>query len=159
VGGTFDYFSFHYRPTIGGIEFDSRLRLMSEPATLNIYPWKNHSFHLSIGALFNQNELTGSKTGTVDIDGTSYTGTVSMDVKQQPVDPYVSIGGNLYFDKGHHVSLGAELGAFYTGEPRVTVTAPGAPPEAVQGLENEIRHYARKAEFWPLLKLGLNYSF
>ncbi len=159
VGGTFDYFSFHYSPTIDGIQFNSRLRLMSEPATWNIYPWKKHSFHLSVGALFNQNQLTGSKAGTVDIGGTPYTGAVNMEVKQQPVDPYVSIGGNLYFDKGQHVSLGTELGVFYTGEPQVTVNAPGAPPEALQGLENEIRHYARKAEFWPLLKLSLNYSF
>jgi hypothetical protein len=159
IGGTFDYFSFYYSPMIGGIGFNSHLRLMSEPATLNIYPWKDHSFHISVGALFNQNQLTGSRTGTVDIDGTPYTGTVTMEVRQQVVNPYLSIGGNLYFDRGHHVSLGTELGVFYTGEPRVSVNAPGAPPEAVQGLENEIRHYARKAEFWPLLKLSLNYSF
>jgi len=159
IGGSIEYFPFNYTPTIAGIDFDSHLKLLSETATLNLYPWKNHSIHVSVGALFNQNHLTGSKTGTVDLNGTPYTGTVNMDVKQQPVDPYLSIGGNLYLDKKHHASLGAEVGVFYTGEPRVNVSAPGAPPGDVQSAQNEVVHYARKAEFWPVLKLSLNYSF
>jgi hypothetical protein len=132
---------------------------MSEPVTLNLYPSKNHSFHLSIGALFNQNQLNGSKTGTVNLDGTPYTGTVSLEIKQQPVNPYASIGGNLYFDKGHHVSLGGELGVVYTGDPQVSLSAPGAPPSAIAGEESQIHNYAKKAQFWPIVKLSLNYSF
>jgi hypothetical protein len=159
MGGTMEYFPYNYTPTIAGIDFDSHLTLMSETALLNLYPWRKHSFHFNVGALFNQNHLTGSKTGTVDLNGTPYTGTVSMDVKQQPVDPYISLGGNLYFDKGHHVSLGAEAGVFYTGEPRVSVTAAGAASGDVKSLQDEVVHYARKAEFWPVLKLSLNYSF
>ncbi len=160
VGAAFDYFSYNYHTTIEGIDFDNnRLRLMSEPVTLNLYPSKNHSFHLSIGALFNQNQLTGSKTGTVDLDGTPYTGTVNLEIKQQPLNPYVSIGGNLYFDKGHHVSLGGELGVVYTGDPQVSLSAPGAPPSAIAGEESQIHNYAKKAQFWPIAKLSLNYSF
>jgi len=159
ASGAFDYFRYFYSTTIGGINFNSRLRLMSEPATLDLYPWKNHSFHLSVGALFNQNQLSGGKTGTVDLDGSPFSGTVGMSVKQQPVDPYVAVGGNLYFDKRHHFSLGTEVGLFYTGEPRISLSAPGAPPSAVIGEENKIRHYARVAEFWPVFKLSLNYSF
>jgi hypothetical protein len=70
-----------------------------------------------------------------------------MNIKQQPVDPYLAVGGNLYLDKRHHFSLGTE------------VSAPGAPVDAVLGEENKIRHYARDAEFWPVFKLSLNYSF
>jgi hypothetical protein len=74
ASGAFNYFRYFYSTTIGGINFNSRLHLMSEPATLDLYPWKNHSFHFSVGALFNQNQLSGDKTGTVDLNGTSYSG-------------------------------------------------------------------------------------
>lgn len=159
IGGACDYFPYNYSGTIEGIDFDSRLRLLSEPVTLNWYPWRNHSFHLSVGALFNENEITGSKTGTVNLDGTTYTGTVSMKIQQQVVDPYVSLGGSLYFDRGHHFALNGEIGVFYTGEPRVSLSTPGAPDSDVQGEQNNIKHYARDAEFWPVLKLSLSYSF
>src|SRR5262245_21969957 len=51
---------------IKGLKYDAELRLLSEPLTLNVYPWKKRSFHISIGMMFNQNELTGNATG----DGT-----------------------------------------------------------------------------------------
>ena len=33
---------------------------MSEPFTFDIYPWKEHSFRISVGLQFNQNQLTGT---------------------------------------------------------------------------------------------------
>src|ERR1017187_8704426 len=41
---------------IKGINYDSKLRLLSEPLTFDLYPWKEHSFHISLGVMFNQNE-------------------------------------------------------------------------------------------------------
>lgn len=163
IGGAFDYLSASYNHTIEGNAYDVNLKLQSEPVMLSWYPWKNHSFRINAGALFNQFHSTGTATGNnLDLNGTTYTGTLNLDLKQQPVNPYLSIGGNLYFDKGHHVSLGGELGVFYTGEPRVTLTAntvPPANPADVQAEQNQITHYARYAEFWPVLKVSLNYSF
>jgi hypothetical protein len=163
VGAAFDYLSASYNHTIEGNAYNVNLLLQSEPVMLSWYPWKNHSFRVNVGALFNQFHSTGTATGNnLDLNGTSYTGTLNLDLKQQPVDPYLSIGGNLYFDKGHHVSLGGELGVFYTGEPRVSLTAntvPPANPADVQAEQNQITHYARYAEFWPVLKVSLNFSF
>jgi hypothetical protein len=163
VGGAFDYLYASYNHTIEGNGYNVNLKLQTEPVTLNWYPWKNHSFRFSVGALFNQNHSSGTATGNnLDLNGTTYSGTLNLDLKQQPVNPYLGIGGNLYFDKRHHVSLGGELGVFYTGEPRVTLTAntvPPANPADVQGEINQITHYARYAQFWPVLKVSLNYSF
>jgi hypothetical protein len=163
VGGAFDYLSASYNRNIQGNDYSVKLLLQSEPVTLNWYPWKNHSFRVNVGALFNQFHSTGTATGNnLDLNGTPYTGTLNLDLKQQPVDPYLSIGGNLYFDKRHHVSLGSELGVFYTGEPRVSLTAntvPPANPADVQAEQDQIKHYARYAEFWPVLKVSLNFSF
>src|SRR3954464_10737214 len=45
---------------IAGLKYDIKARLMAEPLTLDLYPWKKNSFHLSLGMQFNQNELSGS---------------------------------------------------------------------------------------------------
>jgi hypothetical protein len=163
IGGAFDYFSYSYNGNIQGNNYDAKLRLMSEPITLNWYPWKDHSFRVSAGVALNQNHLTGTATGNnIDLNGTTYSGTLNLDIKQQVADPYVAIGGNLYFDRRHHVSLGTELGVMYTGDPRVNLTAntvPAANPADLQAEQDKVKHYARDAEFWPVLKVSLNFSF
>lgn len=163
IGGGFDYFRYSYNGNIQGNNYNAKLRLMSEPATLDWYPWKKSSIHISVGALFNENHLTGTATGnSISLNGNTYSGTLNLDIKQQVVDPYVAIGGNVYFDKKHHLSLGAELGVFYTGDPRVSLvanTTPTAPNSDVQAEQDQIKHYARDAEFWPVVKVSLNYSF
>jgi hypothetical protein len=167
IGGGFDYLSYNYNN--GKIEdatYDVRLRLQSEPLNLNIYPWSNHSFHISVGAFFDQNHLSGSAFipmgDSVTIGNNTYNGPFEMDlsIKQQPVDPYIGIGGNLYFDHGHHVSLRGTLGVVYTGTPKVTYTVPAfVTPEDQQSEQNKINHYAKDFQFWPVVKLSLNYSF
>jgi len=159
-----DYFEYSQSATIQGINYHANMRLLSEPLTLDYYPWTNHSFHLSFGVLFNENQLTGNAMGNVTINGNSYITTANLEIKQQVVDPYFSIGGNLYFDREHHWSLGGELGVFWTGDPRVSLTAPGASstPQGAQDVRAEqaqVKHYAKDAEFWPVAKLSLNYSF
>jgi hypothetical protein len=165
VGAAIDYLPVDYNHRIHGNEYDGRLRLISEPLTLNIYPWAGSSFRVSGGVLLNQNRLTGDSTGNITLNGTSYTGTANLEIKQQPVNPYGSIGGNLYFGHARRVSLGFELGAFYTGSPRVNLTAtttgPTPPTLAsdVQHERSQIVHYARYAEVWPVLKISLKFSF
>jgi hypothetical protein len=165
VGGM-DYLKYSLDQTISGIPYSANLNLQSEYAALNIYPSRERSFHISLGAYFNQNRLTGKavSNGSLLVNGYPVPpgDSVNLEYKQQPVDPYVSLGGNLYFDKGRHFSLGAELGAFYLGNPRVNVTTtpPGVVPSAdlapyQQKVENDIK----KVPVWPILKLSLNYSF
>ncbi len=160
VGTAFDYFSYSDSATIKGINYNADLRLMSQPLTLNLYPWAGRSFHVSLGVMFNENQLKGDATGTVNLGGTPYTGHVHLKIEQEVADPYLSIGGNLYFDKAHHWSLGGELGVTYTGDPSVTLTTnPAAPAAQLDAERNQVKDYARDAQFWPILKLSLNYTF
>ena len=117
----------------GDLHYNATERLMSEPLTLDIYPWKKHSFHVSVGVLFNQNQLTGSSsdTGVAVIDGLAFrterVGTINLKVEQQLVNPYLGIGGNLfYFDHAHHWAVAGELGVAYTGDAQVTLTRSGS---------------------------------
>ena len=170
VRAGFNYFRYEHNDEIEDVEYDATLRLMSEPLTFNYYPWRRSSFFISAGVLFNQNRLTGTGTGqgTIDLGGTTFpaavVGTLNLEVEHQPVNPYLSIGGNLYFDKAKHWSLGAELGVFYSGNSEVDLTRTGGIPDpsidaAVENERRQVEDYADKATFWPVAKISLNFSF
>jgi hypothetical protein len=161
VGGGLDYFYYSRTGSIKDVDYDAKLRLMTEPVTLYVYPWAAHSFYVRLGAAFNQNRVTGTNpNGTFTLNGNTYAGTLNLNIQQQPVDPYLTLGGNLYFDHAHHWSLGGELGAMYTGKPRVGLTSSN--PAANADVANEVQQldsYANKVQFYPVLKLSLNFSF
>ena len=165
VGGM-DYLKFSLNRTYSDVPYSGNVQLQSEYAGLNYYPSRTSSFHISLGAYFNQNQFTGSAVsatdGSIVVNGYPIKAgdSVSLEYKQQPVNPYVSIGGNIYFDRGHHLSLGGELGAFYLGNPRVSATSsdPAAQPY-LAGYEQQVENDIKKVPVWPILKLSLNYSF
>jgi hypothetical protein len=166
VVGGMDYLSYTLNRTINDVPYSAHLRLQSEYAALNLYPWRNSSFRLSLGAYFNQNRLAGSalSTGSLNVNGYPVPSgdTVRLEYKQQPVDPYASIGGNLYFDKARHFSLGAEIGAFYLGNPKVNVsTSPSGvvPQSDLDANQRKLARDLKKIPVWPIIKLSLNYSF
>jgi hypothetical protein len=165
VQSGFDYFSYTYNGKIKDDNYNAKLRLMSEPLNLEVFPWKRSSFHISLGALFNQMSLNGAANGKITLNGDSYSGTLNLNYKPQAVAPYLGIGGNLYFDKAHHWSLMGALGVAWDGDGSVSLT--GTAPAAVQATFNsdlakeqsKIRSYAKDLQFWPVLKIGVTYSF
>ena len=160
---------------IADFRYSVTARLMSEPLTLDIYPWQKHSFHVSLGMMFNQNQITGSSSGfgPVTIAGQTFEasdfGVLNLKVQQQVVDPYLTIGGNfLYFDHAHHWALGGELGLAYTGTPIISLTREGRfagggghdAIDAALGQEKEkAQDWADKFTWLPIIKLMVTYSF
>ena len=153
--------------------YNAKLRLQSEPLTLDFFPWKNHSFRISAGIAFNQNQLTGVGNSTTDVEigDNTYTpdelGTLKLSIKQQAVCPYLAIGGNLfYFDKAHHWSLAGEIGVMFTGNASVKLASTGGDPAVADALAADIEKERKQIEnklndykFWPVAKLALSYSF
>ncbi|MFO1514735.1 MAG: hypothetical protein U1F83_17800 [Verrucomicrobiota bacterium] len=155
---------------IEGINYDAKLKLMSEPLALDIYPWKSSTFRITVGIMLNQNQVEGQVPQDpvfgntfIDINGTSYDsasiGDLNMKLEQNLVAPYVSIGMSFYLDKQKHWSLGGELGVAYTGTPDVTLsTSSGLVPQ--QDLNAEAQQIEDGAwKFYPIVKVSLNYSF
>jgi hypothetical protein len=161
----FDYFELSDNGwDIKALTYDAKLRIMSEPLTLDFYPWKEHSFHISVGLQFNQNQLTGTADDTGNLSPPDGVGMLNLKVEQQPVNPYLSIGGNFfYFDRAHRWALGGELGVTYTGDPKVSLTRSGPPSPLLDALirveQDQIEDYADKFRWWPVVKLMVNYSF
>lgn len=164
VRSGFDYFEYSDSGfAIKDLSYDAKIRVMSEPLTLDIYPWKKHSFHISAGVQFNQNQLSGTAVDSGTIIPPAVLGTLHLNVEQQPVNPYLSIGGNFfYFDRAHHWAMGGELGVAYTGEPKVSLTSSFSGPVIDAGLryeQNRIQDYANQFKWWPVVKLMVSYSF
>ncbi len=155
---------------IEGINYDTKVKLLSEPLALDIYPWKSSTFRITVGIMLNQNEVEGTVPQDpvfgntfLTIGGTSYDsasiGDLNMKLEQNLVAPYVSIGMSFHLDKQKHWSLGGELGVAYTGSPDVTLsTSSGLVPQ--QDLNAEAQQIEDGAwKFYPIVKVSLNYSF
>ena len=174
-------FTYTTKPNGGASQeqkFDVTLRLLSEPLALDYYPSAKSAFHVSVGVLVNQNRFeatvknSGVANSTYTFNGVDYlqsaVGDFDMEAKQQTLSPYLSIGTSIYLDKARHWSLSGELGVAYTGSPKVSLSAPNHDPaldltpnfsEDVSGEERNIEKDAEDYKFYPIVKIGVSYSF
>jgi hypothetical protein len=156
-----DYFSYSGSVKIQDVTYYAKAEPLNESVVLDLYPWKRHSFHVSLGILVDQSELTGRASGVYALNGNFYTGTLDLSIKGQPVAPYLSIGGNFfYFDHAHHWAMFGELGIAYVGTAQVSLTASDpAAALAAANQKHKIEDSRNNFPFWPILKLGVTYSF
>lgn len=121
------------------------------------------------GMLFFSNETTmlGEFTGTVDIGGTTYSGsdvgTLSGALDHGSMAPYVNLG--LGGRGGRGLGLFLDLGAAFMSEPSLSLTASGPAaqsPQFQQDLERERRDAEEDARrylrVWPVLSVGLRFG-
>jgi hypothetical protein len=168
VRGGANYFSYSDSENIEGTQYDADLRLQSFPLGFDIYPSKRSSFRVTLGILLNQNELEGQTPlgQPVELNGNTYVDaslSLRLQAEQEPISPYIAIGGNLFFDKAKHWSLGYELGVAYTGEPEVSLTRTGA---ANPGLDADMEAERQQLEdkfsdfkLYPIVKISVNFAF
>jgi hypothetical protein len=146
IRGTGNYFNYNVsNVTINngggsnGISVSGNLKFATAGASLDIYPFPNHGFRLSPGAVFyNQNRATAAGATT---PGSSFT-FGSQTYYSDEVDPLnlaASLGlnkqktafsmttgwGNLISRGGGHFSFPFEIGAVFTGAPTIGFNATG----------------------------------
>ncbi len=168
---TYDEFGDAFDVEEADAQGSAKLRLQSEPVALDVYPWKRSSFRVSLGVLFNQNELEGTLLpgeGTIDLAGTEYplsdVGTLRGLAEQAPISPYVSIGGSLYLGKKHHWSLCGELGVAYTDSPEITLRRSGGIVSAeldaaLRAEQDDLEDDASGLVLWPIIQVGVRFEF
>ena len=158
--------------TSDGNDFVGTLDLFTAGALVDYYPFENN-FRLSSGLYYNGNGFSGtvtpSSTVTVDINNKEYSaaelGHLDSTVSFNTIAPYLGIGwGNDTHDKGWGFTF--DLGVMYHGTPNVDLTAVDVNPtvanEIVQNLaveEQNANNDLSSYKFYPLLALGVNYSF
>jgi hypothetical protein len=161
-----DYFQYSYSGNVKDAQYNLKFRLISEPLGLDLFPFKKSSFHLSLGALINQNQFTGANGSveSVTVNGTTYNnipaGALSLKLKQPSVLPYASLGGSIYLGHAHHWALGGELGAAY-GKWNVSFNDSSGTISAsdIAAELSKVQNFANKFPVWPIIKLNVSYSF
>jgi hypothetical protein len=155
-----------------GNDFKGTLDLFTAGALLDYYPFENN-FRLSSGLYYNGNGFTGNvkpSAGTdIEIDGTTYTtndiASVDSDISFNTIAPYLGIGwGNDAHDKGWGFTF--DLGVMYHGEGRADLKANVINNAIAQQIEADIKAEEKsinddlaKIKFYPVVTLGVNYTF
>ena len=117
--------------SVGGFNVSGSVKLASAGVSLDVYPWPNHGFRMSPGALFyNQNRANAT---VLAAGGTSFTlngynyysstttpvaGVGGLNLHARNPSPTITVGwGNLISRTGGHWSVPFELGAAMIGAP------------------------------------------
>ena len=167
-----NYFPYTYSGTESDVDYDIDLDLLSVPILVDWHPFKNF-FRVSGGVMYNANELKMtaklSDTATQEIGDGNYTadelGTLTGKVDFNAIAPYVGLGVDTSFGKEGGFGFVFEVGALFSGSPKVDFSATGpiagdptfqselAAEEAE--LEDELDNF----NIYPVLALGISYRF
>lgn len=161
------YFHYSLDGALDEVDYRLDLRALVVPLTLDIYPWSSKSFRISVGGALNWSQLEGTSTGLIQLEGEEYNGNINVGISPPRLNPYVGIGGNLlYFDRAKRWALSGEIGVLYCDwEVRMTgsgtPTDPKSPPFQVNLAEarDSLQKSVRQLPLWPVVKLGISYSF
>jgi hypothetical protein len=154
------------------IPYDGKADLRSAWLLLDIHPGGKGT-RVSVGGVYSRNKLTGTSPtkGTVTINGVAYPvaliGTIDGEATANDVCPYVGLGWGNAVRPGSPVRFAFDVGVFYQGAPKVSLTAHPAnpalvPPAFFADLEKERQKTeddASKYKFYPVVNLGLSYRF
>lgn len=154
------------------IEYDADLKLVSGEILLDVHPG-GRGFRVSGGVIVNGNEVTAVSTedAVYTINGVPYpvglVGRLEGRVETNSVAPYLGIGWGNAVAPGGPWRFALDVGAFYQGKPKVSLTAhpliPILLPERFeedleaerQDIEDDLDSY----RFYPVVSLGLSYRF
>jgi hypothetical protein len=167
--------SFTQTDSQDGTDFEGTLDLFTAGALIDYYPFQNN-FRLSSGLYYNGNGFTGSAKpsagSTVEIDGNIYTlgdvgdiGSLDSEVSFKSTAPYIGLGwGNDANDKGWGFTF--DLGAMYhgsgTADLKANINNQALANEIaadVEAEEQNIKADLEEFKFYPVLSLGVNYTF
>ena len=170
-----DAYTRNFTSTQQDIEYDGKAKLKTISFLADLFPFANN-FRISLGVFSNGNKLTGTGTptgGTFVIDGVTYNasdvGTLDAEVSFKKTVPYFGIGYGRPINSGF--SFIGDLGVMFQGSPTATLTAScgGAAPvgsaacdsirASVANEQATVNDDIKKFKYYPVLTLGLSYTF
>lgn len=174
VRAVVNQFSFRHDFNVDRQPYDSNVKLRSFGLIGDYYPW-NNGFHLSAGLYRNDNQVTQAgpfqDTVSVRVGGREVQvdaktlGNANTRVKWAPVAPYLGVGYHNVTQKGF--SFAFDLGVLYQGSARVRVDPPASVAnvnspwvtEETERHKQSVEQLANKARWYPVLSLGIVYTF
>jgi hypothetical protein len=168
-----NYFDYTHSSTLSNVGYHEDLRLETAGLLLNWYPWQN-GFFFTGGGYENTSKIdvkARSTNGNYNFNGTTYStvqaGTIAGKAKLgREIAPYVGLGfGNPVGSSASWTFYG-ELGALFTGAPKLTLASTGGTLSNDPTFRNNIEQERQKdqnsvswANVYPVVALGLAYKF
>lgn len=171
-----NYFKHDFTERSGEIDYDLDGRLQTIDALLDWYPRAGSSFRVTGGVLYNNSRFDAvaepGSLGSFNLNGTRYS-TAEVGILVGKLDfrkaaPYLGIGWGNALGTARGWRFGADIGAFYQGEARVTLRSLNCTvlTALCQRLERDVAaeqaRLARDAsnyKLYPVLRASLSYSF
>lgn len=141
------------------VNYTGNLKLNSYDFLVDWRPFQG-LFHLTAGAMYNNNRFDLNSTGPFTLNGVQYTtGTLTSEITFKSWAPYVGVGWSGQPAKPGW-SFKSDFGVMFQGPPRAVLTTNNA--AAVAGLSAEqaalsdkLSHY----RYYPVISVGVGYAF
>jgi hypothetical protein len=166
-------FNYDYDGEESGVDYESELDLRSAGLFLDWHPFGG-AFTVSGGVYANGNEINAVAVpdagDSYDIGGATFTsaevGTLAAAVDFNSTAPYLGLGWRSLGGEDGGFGWHAELGVMFQGSPDVEMTSTGGTLSGNPVLQSEIAAEETDLEsevdqydLYPVLSLGLSYSF
>jgi len=156
----------HVAFTTGGASYSGKVSFLSGGLLGDYYPFGGF-FRLTAGAHVSRDsiDVTATPTNPITISGFTFTpaqiGTLTSNVRYNPVAPYLGLGAETPAIFGDHLVFSLDAGAMYQGRSRVTVTASagGLAANYIAAEEATVKHYTDRLSFYPVVSVGAKYKF
>ena len=167
----FNYFKYTKTFDDGQIKLKGKLDLITAPIMLDWHPFDRSGFRLSAGIAYNGNrvKVTGTPSGIVTLEGQQFTpaqiGSVTAKVKfRNAIASVATVGYDSSFINNSPWSFNVEAGLMYTGKPKLSVSSTGdggalVAPFVKKDGEKTLKDLRKFLEFYPVLSIGMKYTF
>ena len=170
-----NFLNWSYDFDASDIEYEGDLKLKTFSLLADIHPFAN-GFRLTGGAMYNSNKIdvtAKSSSGSYEINDVDYPAeaieSISGEVEFDDFSPYFGIGWGVDQSADSPWSFNFDLGVLYQGEPdpQLTGRCSAGVPAAVcsqfqanlSAEEKELKRDPEDYNFYPVLSLGVTYSF
>ncbi len=148
---------------------DLKVDLLNIPLTLDWHPITGNGFRISAGVMFNNDrgELSAAAGESVSLNDHEYiVSDLHGKVTFNSVGPYLGIGYGNAADTSSHFHICTDLGVVYIGAPKISLDATAQDPSQQDALNSDIaaqlekyRHDFKAFQFYPVLAIGISYTF
>jgi hypothetical protein len=168
-----NYFEYTHSSTLSNVGYHEDLKLETAGLLLNWYPWQN-GFFFTGGGYENTSKIdvkARSTNGNYNFNGATYStvqaGTIAGKAKLgREIAPYVGLGFGNPVGSSASWTVYGELGAMFTGAPKLSLASTGGTLSNDPTFRNNIEQERKRdqnsvswANVYPVVALGLAYKF
>jgi hypothetical protein len=152
--------SFGYSATESGTDYDYTMDFDNVPVTLDWFVFGG-TFRVTGGVVSNNNKLTGTASGLVDIGGITYPGSATTETRFAKTSTYLGIGWGSLPSTTKGFGMSFDIGVMGQGSPTTTITSTSqpVPPADIAAEEASLNEDLKNYKYWPVVSLGIGYTF